>query len=82
MIVLIAAFFWDQSRIPALTEKAQMGMRTQIDAIAFDIVYPVLDQYTLLKRITFTSINWAYTNWKGMAFGLLFGAAFLSDGSA
>ncbi len=74
----IALFFWDQSRIPALTAKAQMGIRTQIDAIAFDVIFPALDSYSLLKRILFTSINWAYTNWKGMTFGLLFGAACLS----
>ncbi len=78
LMIGIALFFWDQSRIPALTAKAQMGIRTQIDAIAFDVIFPVLDSYSLLQRILFTSINWAYTNWKGMTFGLLFGAACLS----
>ena len=76
--VLLAGVFWSQSRIPALNEKAQMGLRTNFGAIAFEIVLPVSADQPLVERVFRTSINWAYTNWQGMAFGLLFAAAALT----
>ncbi len=82
LAVLIAAgiilFFWGQSRIPALTEKAQMGQRTTVGTLAFDIVLPVAAADPAYQRIIYTAVNWAYTNWKGMTFGVFFAAAFLS----
>ena len=78
LMVLLAFFFWTESRIPALSEKAQMGIRTQIDAIAFDVLLPVQDSYSAVKRIAYTFVNWIYTNWKGMTFGMLLAAGFLS----
>ena len=41
--ILIAAVFWSLSRVPALNEKAQMGLRTNVSSIAFDILLPVAD---------------------------------------
>ena len=78
LIGLIAAVFWSQSRVPALSEKAQMGLRTDFGAIAFDIVLPVNADQPVWQRVGRSSINWAYTNWKGMSFGLLFAAAMLT----
>ncbi|MDX1351358.1 MAG: permease, partial [Putridiphycobacter sp.] len=49
-----------------------------MDAIAFDVILPVQEHYPLLKKISYTSANWAYTNWKGMTFGMLLAAGFLS----
>ncbi len=78
LVVIIAVFFWSQSRIPALNEKAQMGLRTNFNAIAFDVLLPVSDDQPVVERVAKTSVNWAYTNWKGMTFGLLFAAAVLT----
>jgi uncharacterized membrane protein YraQ (UPF0718 family) len=78
LITFLAVFFWQESRIPALTEKSQMGMRTQIESIAFDVILPIQESYHLVKRIAYTSVNWAYTNWKGMTFGMLLAAGFLT----
>jgi len=76
--VVIAAVFWSQSRVPALNEKAQMGLRTNFSSIAFDILLPVADHQPVVERVAKTTVNWLYTNWKGMAFGLLFAAAMLT----
>ena len=76
--VVIAAVFWSQSRIPALNEKAQMGLRTNFSSIAFDILLPVTDDQPIAERVAKTTVNWLYTNWKGMTFGLLFAAAALT----
>ncbi len=78
LIGLIAAVFWSQSRVPALSEKAQMGLRTDFGAIAFDIVLPVTPDQPVVERVGRSSVNWAYTNWKGMTFGLLFAAGVLT----
>ena len=78
LLVIISLFFWTQSRFPALDEKSQMGQRTSISALAFDVLIPLTSEQNHLERIAYTSINWGYTNWKGMSFGLLFAAAFLS----
>ncbi len=76
--IVIAAIFWSQSRVPALNEKAQMGLRTNFSSIAFDIVLPVSDDQPAIERIARSTVNWLYTNWKGMTFGLLFAAAALT----
>ncbi len=76
--ILIASVFWTQSRAPALNEKAQMGLRTDFSSIAFDILLPVSSEQPILERVARSTVNWAYTNWKGMTFGLLFAAAALT----
>jgi len=66
------------SRVPALNEKALMGVRASFSEIAFDIILPVADSQPLWERVAKSAINWGYTNWKGMTFGLLFAAAILN----
>ncbi len=78
IVLLIALTFWSQSRIPALNDKAQMGDRINISAIAFDIVFPIIESQPLYERAIKAAINWGYTNWKGMTFGFLLAAAFIS----
>mgnify|MGYP000642045095 CR=1 FL=1 len=78
LLVFIAAIFWTQSRFPALDEKSQMGQRTNISALAFDVIYPLEPDQSHIERILNSAINWGYTNWKGMTFGILFAAAFLA----
>ena len=72
----IALFFWTQSRVPDLNTKAQMGQRTVVAGLAFDVILPVSAEQPLYQRVAFTAVNWSYTNWKGMTFGILFAAAF------
>jgi len=76
--IFIAVVFWSQSRVPALNEKAQMGLRTNFSSIAFDILIPVLPDQPIAERVAKTTINWLYTNWQGMSFGLLFAAIALT----
>jgi len=78
LLVFIAVIFWTQSRFPALDEKSQMGQRTNISALAFDVIYPLEPEQTHIERILYSAINWGYTNWQGMTFGILFAAAFLA----
>ncbi len=78
MLMTIAATFWTQSRVPALNQKAQVGDRINISAIAFDVILPVTDSQPLYERVYKAAINWGYTNWKGMTFGFLLAAAFIT----
>ncbi len=55
-----------------------MGVRASFSEIAFDILLPVSDAQALWERVARSAVNWAYTNWKGMSFGLLFAAAILN----
>lgn len=75
---LVAIFFWTQSRYPALNEKAAMGGDTNMNGIAFDQVLEWLPNSGLLWDITVNTVNWLYTNWKGMTFGVLFAACALT----
>ena len=77
LISLITIVFWTQSRVPALNEKSMMGDRTVFSGLAFEQVVVVNSEDMLVKRVAASSLNWAYTNWKGMAFGLLLAAAAL-----
>jgi len=79
LFILLALYaFWFGSRYPALNEKALMGMRTETSGIAFDTLIEVLPGAGLLKAVFANTINWIYTNWKGMTFGVIFGAAMLT----
>ncbi|VAW70012.1 Alkaline phosphatase [hydrothermal vent metagenome] len=78
MLIIITTTFWTQSRVPALNEKAQMGDRINISAIAFDSILAVHESQPLYERTYKSSINWAYTNWKGMTFGFLLAATFIT----
>ena len=74
----IAIFFWTQSRYPALDEKAAMGAATPVAGIAFDMVVELLPNSSLAWELAGNTINWMYTNWKGMTFGVLFGGCMLT----
>src|SRR5262245_44089206 len=73
-----AAYFWTQSRIPQLGEKAMMGGRSAVASLSFGELIHVEETMPLWKRIALTAVNWGNTNWRGMTFGLLFAAAFLT----
>lgn len=55
-----------------------MGGDANISGLAFDQVLELLPNSGLLWEIIVNSINWMYTNWKGMTFGVLFAACALT----
>ena len=78
LLVAVAASFWLGSRYPDLDDKAMMGGETQLAAIGFDVIVDVPSDASPWLAALYNSLNWLYTNWRGMAFGFLFGALVLS----
>jgi len=78
MILVIAIFFWTQSRYPALNEKKSMGEMTITESLAFDVIWPINEGTPFYERVLASTVNWCYTNWKGMVFGLLIAAGVLT----
>lgn len=78
LAALIIGVFLSVSRAPALNEKAMMGTRTDVSAIAFDTVMTVSEEDPGYLGVIKNTVNWSYTNWKGMTFGILFGATILT----
>ena len=79
MVAVLAVLFWTQSRYPQLDEKAMMSGAIQLeDPISFDPIYPVTPDMPVIERIGKTTVNWLDTNKKGMTFGVLIAAAFLT----
>ncbi|WP_128893152.1 FG-GAP-like repeat-containing protein [Erythrobacter sp. HKB08] len=74
----IATYFWTQSRYPALNEKAAMGGDTNMSGIAFDEILEWVPNSSFAWELTVNTVNWIYTNWKGMTFGVLFAACALT----
>lgn len=75
---LILGTFLSVSRAPALDEKALMGTRTDVVGIAFEQLVEVSSSDHRAVRIAKHAVNWTYTNWRGMTFGILFGATILT----
>ena len=79
LIATLAYMFWTGSRYPSLDEKAMMGGAIQLeDPLGFEAVLPIERGLSVMQRIAYSTVNWIDTNKKGMTFGLLFGAAFLT----
>jgi len=79
LLVLIAIIFWTQSRFPDLDDKALMGGGIMLeDLLSFEASIPINPADPIVKRIFYTTYNWIITNQRGMTFGILFGAAFLT----
>ena len=75
----IAAYFWIDSRYPALLKKEQAGKGIHLSGnLSFDALLPVTPQMSFLTRVGYTAIDWAWTNRIGMTFGVFFGAAMLT----
>ncbi len=78
-LIAFATVFWMQSRYPNLNEKALMGGALELqDPLSFEAKYQLDPTWPLWKKIGYTTVNWIYTNRRGMMFGVLFGAAFLT----
>jgi uncharacterized membrane protein YraQ (UPF0718 family) len=79
VVVVLAFYFWTQSRYPQLNDKAVMSGTIQLeDPLSFEAAIQFEPTAPLWKKIAFTTINWIKTNRRGMTFGVLFGAAFLT----
>ena len=79
IVVVLAYLFWTGSRYPALDEKAMMSGAIQLeDPLGFEAKFPLTDDMSLLERMFYSTLNWINTNKKGMTFGVLFAAAFLT----
>ena len=78
LTLVVALFFWTQSRYPALSDKAEMGGSTAVQGIAFDEIVEFLPSDGLWWELAANTLNWMYTNWKGMTFGILFAACALT----
>ena len=80
LVVLVLAFyFWSQSRYPSLNDKAMMSGTIQLeDPLSFEAAVQFEPTAPLWKKIGYTTLNWIKTNRRGMTFGVLFGAAFLT----
>ena len=79
LLVTIAMFFWFQSRYPDLNDKALMGGAIELqDPLSFEARYQIDPVWPVWKKIFYTTINWMFTNRRGMMFGVLFGAAMLT----
>ncbi len=79
MVAILALIFWTQSRYPALDEKAIMSGAIQLeDPISFEAKFPVTADMAIWEKIGLSTLNWINTNKKGMTFGILIAAAFLT----
>ena len=78
LLVGLSLAFWHGSRYPDLDQKALMAGETQFSAIGFDVIVDMPANASLLVEIAVNSANWMYTNWRGMSFGMLAGALFLT----
>ncbi|MBY6092520.1 VCBS repeat-containing protein [Maritimibacter alkaliphilus] len=82
IVAILAYLFWTGSRYPALNEKAVMSGAIQLeDVLSFEAKYQITPDMGLIERIFWSTLNWINTNKKGMTFGVLFAAAFLTAGS-
>ncbi|MEM8848460.1 MAG: FG-GAP-like repeat-containing protein [Pseudomonadota bacterium] len=79
LVVLLAYLFWTGSRYPALDEKAMMSGAIQLeDPLSFEARFALTEAMSTVERIFWSTLNWLDTNKKGMTFGILFAAAFLT----
>ena len=79
LLATLAIQFWTQSRYPSLDDKALMSGAIQLeDSLSFEALLPIRPEFPVWKKIAYTTVNWLETNQRGMTFGVLFGAAFLT----
>ena len=79
VMAALATVFWTTSRYPSLDEKAMMGGAIQLeDPLGFEALIALDPAVPVVERVAVSTVNWINTNKKGMMFGWLFGAAFLT----
>jgi uncharacterized membrane protein YraQ (UPF0718 family) len=75
---VLAGYFWSESRVPGLQQKAAMGGRTRLGNLGFEVLFPTGVELSFIERVAQTAIEWGVTNWRGMTFGILFAACVMS----
>ncbi|WGW05918.1 FG-GAP-like repeat-containing protein [Tropicibacter oceani] len=79
IVAVLAYLFWTGSRYPALNEKAMMSGAIQLeDPLSFEAKYQLTEAMSTVEKIYYSTLNWINTNKKGMTFGILFAAAFMT----
>lgn len=76
-ILLVCLFFWLGSRYPGLNDKALMGNEVDIQAIGFDTILEPQNSSPVWQQVIINTVNWVYTNWRGMVFGFFVGSLLL-----
>ncbi|MBC8288501.1 MAG: VCBS repeat-containing protein, partial [Nitrospinae bacterium] len=70
--------FWTLSRYPALGQKAvSAGVAELEDTLTHEAHFSVPSRASFSTKVIYSSLNWYYSNWQGMAFGLVLAASFL-----
>lgn len=70
--------FWTLSRYPALGQKASSaGVAELEDTLTHETHFNVPTRASFSTKVIYSSLNWYYANWQGMAFGLALAASFL-----
>ena len=78
-IIGVCACFWLVSRYPALSNKAAMSGVSQFeDPLTNQAHFSISPKASFYEKVFYTTLNWYETNWRGMAFGLVIAAGFLS----
>jgi uncharacterized membrane protein YraQ (UPF0718 family) len=77
-MLLLCLFFWLTSRYPELQGKSSLNNQAPLSSLGFDTLIDINEDASNLEKIVFGTVNWAYTNKKGMSFAFLMGAFFLS----
>jgi len=84
LVLLITAavglliWFANTSRFPAINQKASSaGVLESSGALSFDPILEFESEDPYWKKVAYSSVNWANTNYKGMAFGICLSALFL-----
>ena len=79
LVAVLAVQFWTQSRYPSLDDKALMSGAIQLeDPLSFEAYLSIQPEFPVWKKIAYTTVNWLKTNERGMTFGVLLAAAFLT----
>jgi uncharacterized membrane protein YraQ (UPF0718 family) len=76
-LIGVASSFWLVSRYPALDTKAALsGSEAFEDPLTHEAHFHAPRNADFITRVTYTTLNWYETNWRGMAFGLILAAGF------
>ncbi len=79
VIVTIAVGFWSTSRHPTLQGKADMtGLVHWEDTLTHEVFIQLDENASFVKKVGYTTINWAWTNRYGMTFAIFIAEAFMT----
>jgi len=78
-IFLLILIFLSQSRYPRLSEKSLSGERVSIvSPLTHEAILPINKSEKFFEILFKEEVNWLYSNLRGMIFGILISAAFMT----